>query len=189
MIAATGILGALAAVLMFLSFGIPIVPSFLKMDFAEVPALLAGFAYGPVSGIFVCLIKNVLNLPFSTTSGIGEFSNFLLSAVFVTTSSLIYKYGGKNRKNALVGSLIGAFTMSIVCIFTNYFIVYPMFSLIGFSREAVLSMYQAILPSVKDLWQALAMFNFPFTFAKGLVNVLITFLVYKKLSPLLHGKR
>ena len=48
-------------------------------------------------------------------------------------------------------------------------------------------MYQAILPSVKSIFQSLLVFNLPFTFVKGMVDVLITFLIYKRISPILKG--
>ena len=78
-IAVTAILSAAATVLMFLSFPIPfLIPPFIKMDFSELPALLAAFSLGPVSGVMVCLVKNLINLLFTTTSGVGELCNFLL---------------------------------------------------------------------------------------------------------------
>ena len=79
----TGMLSAVATVLMFLSFSIPLVPSFLKMDFSELPALIASFAFGPVSGATVCLVKNLVNVLSTTTGGVGELSNFLLGVSFV----------------------------------------------------------------------------------------------------------
>ena len=64
----TAMLGAVATILMYLEFPIPIMPAFIKMDVSELPALIAGFAYGPVSGVVVCLIKNLIKLP-STKKG------------------------------------------------------------------------------------------------------------------------
>ena len=77
-ITTTGILGALASVLMMISFSVPFMPSFIKLDFSELPALIASFSMGPVYGVAVCLIKNLVHLPFPTTGGIGELSNFFL---------------------------------------------------------------------------------------------------------------
>ena len=58
--AIVGILGAIAYILMCIEFPIPIMPSFIKIDFSDFPALLAAFAMGPIAGITVELIKNVL---------------------------------------------------------------------------------------------------------------------------------
>ena len=83
-IAVTGMLGALATVLMFLEFPIPmLIPPFIKFDFSELPALLAAYAMGPVSGIAVCFIKNAINLLHTQTGGVGELSNFILGVCFV----------------------------------------------------------------------------------------------------------
>src|SRR5699024_6378239 len=78
----TALLGAVATVLMFISFGLPILPSYLKVDFSEMPALLASFALGPVYGAAVCLIKNLVNISATTTGGVGELCNFLLGVLF-----------------------------------------------------------------------------------------------------------
>ena len=64
----TAMLAAVATVLMFLSFGIPLVPSYLKLDFSELPALIASFSIGPLSGVVVCLVKNLINLMNTTTA-------------------------------------------------------------------------------------------------------------------------
>ena len=86
-IAMTAILSAVATVLMFLSFSLPIVPSFLAMDFSELPALIASFSMGPVSGVAVCFIKNLINLPTSGTGGVGELCNFLMGITFVVPAA------------------------------------------------------------------------------------------------------
>ncbi len=172
--------------LMLLEFPISfIMPSFIKFDFSEIPALIAAFAYGPFYGVLVCLIKNLLHLPLTTTGCIGECSNFILGAVFVFIAGLIYKKM-RSRKGALVGSVIGSFTMSFISVFTNYFIVYPLFSLVlNLPLEAILGMYKAILPSVDNLFEAIAIFNFPFNFVKSMVASLVCFAVYKRISPIL----
>ena len=87
----TAMLAAMSSVLMFFSFSVPFMPSFIKMDFSELPALIASFAIGPLSGAAVCLVKNLVNLFFTTTGGIGELSNFLLGVFFVVPAGIIYK--------------------------------------------------------------------------------------------------
>lgn len=181
----TALLAAIATVLTLLNFNIPIMPSFIKMDFSDLPALLAAFAFGPLSGIVVCLIKNIFNLFLSSGGLGGALSNFLLGVLFVTPAGWLYQRK-KNRKGALIGSLIGAFTMALVGIFTNYYIVYPIYTAF-LPLDTIIKMYQAINPYVTDLWTALIYMNFPFTLAKGLLNVALAFLVYKRLSPILHG--
>lgn len=187
-ITVTAIMSAMAAVLMFIEVSIPIIPSFIKLDISELPALITSFAFGPFWGVLVCLLKNLIHLPASQTSGIGEISNFLLGAVFVAVAGLFYKYR-HNRKSAFVGSLVGSLAMAVAAMFVNLFIVYPIYTKILIPEEAILGMYQAILPSVDSLWKAILIFNVPFTFAKGLISVIITFIIYHKLSPILKGKK
>ena len=185
-LAMTAILGAVATVLMFVSFSLPIIPSFIKLDFSELPALIASFAMGPVSGVAVCFIKNIVNLPLSSTGGVGELCNFLMGVTFVVPAGLFYKFQ-KNRFGALWGSLLGAVVMALMSFPINYFITYPFYTATMMSEEAILSMYQVILPSVKNLFQALWIFNVPFTFFKAACDVAITFLIYKRISPLIKG--
>lgn len=185
-ICATGILSALAFVLMLIEIPLSfIIPSFIKLDFSELPALIASFAYGPVWGVAVCLIKNLIHWPIGSTGGVGELSNFLLGAVFVFIAGLIYKIH-KSKKSAFLGSALGALVMAVIGIFTNYYIVYPIYTAF-MPMEAIIGMYQAILPSVDNLWEALIIFNTPFNIFKGLIDTVICILIYKKLTPILKG--
>lgn len=187
-ITVTAVFSAVAAVLMMLSFNVPLMPSFIKFDFSELPVLIASFAIGPLGGAAVALIKNLINLIFTTTGGVGELSNFILSCIFVVTAGTIYKHH-KTRKGAAVAALIGALTMAVAGVFSNYFIIYPLFSLIGWKSEMVLGLYQAVNPNIRNLWQALFIFNMPFTFIKGMVTFALSLPIYKKLSPIIKGRK
>lgn len=184
----TAMLGAVASVLMFISFSVPLMPSFIKLDFSELPALLAAFALGPWHGVAVCLIKNLVNVPFTTTGGVGELSNFLLGACFVIPAGLIYQRH-KSRGAAIGGATLGALCMAVASVFTNYFVIYPIYAELFIPMETILDLYRAINPGVKNLWQALICFNLPFTFLKGMCSVAIAFVIYKPLSPILKGRR
>ena len=185
----TAMLGAVAAVLMYLEFPIPIMPAFVKLDVSELPALIASFAYGPVSGILVCLIKNLIKLPSTSTAAVGELFNFVMGALFVGVAGLIYKRN-KTRKGAIVGALLGALVMAVVSVPYNYFIVYPAYVVLyHLPLEAIIGMYQAINPSVDGLLTCLITFNFPFTLFKGLLEAALCFLIYKPLSGVLHGRK
>lgn len=174
---------AVGFLLMFIEMSVPIVPSFLKFDISELPALLISFIYGPVSGVAVCLLKNVLHLTITTTGGVGEFSNFLLGAVFCIVAGYIYKYK-RTRMGAIVGMLVGAAVMGGICYFTNLYIMYPFYYNM-IPKEAILGMCRAILPQVDSIERSLLIFNVPFTFAKGVICSLITFLAYKKMKKAL----
>lgn len=185
----TAMLTAVGVVLQYLEISIPIMPSFIKLDFSDLPELIGAFAYGPVAGVVICLLRNLIHMAVSQSGFVGELSNFMLGAVFALTAGLIYKKN-KTKKGALIGGLSGAAAMAVVSVFTNNFIIYPLYySVLGFPEEAVLDMYQALLPSVDSIFQALLIFNLPFTFVKALICVLFAMLIYKPISPLLKGKQ
>ncbi|MCI6142749.1 MAG: ECF transporter S component [Subdoligranulum variabile] len=185
----TAMLSAVAAVLMYLEFPIPIMPAFVKLDVSELPALIASFAYGPVSGVLVCLIKNLIKLPSTSTAAVGELFNFVMGALFVGVAGIVYKRN-KTRKGAIVGALLGALVMAVVSVPYNYFIVYPAYVVMyHLPLEAIIGMYQAINPSVDGLLTCLLVFNLPFTFVKGVLDAVLCFLIYKPLSPILHGRK
>lgn len=185
-LAVTAILGAAASALMFVAFSVPFMPSFIQVDVSELPALIAAFSMGPLSGVGVCLIKNLVHLLATTTGGVGELSNFLLGAAFVLPAGLVYKFQ-KNRMGAFLGALIGAVAMAVASLPVNYFITYPVYTLF-MPMDAIIGAYQVINPNVHSLLDALVWFNMPFTFGKGMLSVAITFLVYKRISPIIKGK-
>lgn len=184
----TALLGAVASVLMFFSFSVPFMPSFIKMDLSEMPALVAAFSMGPLSGAAVCLIKNVVNVFSTTTAGVGELCNFLLGVAFVVPAGYIYKFK-KNRLGALIGSLTGSAAMAIIGLPLNYFVTYPLYIKMGFPLDIIIGMYQDILPSVDGLLMCLIVFNLPFTLMRGIIDSALTFLIYKRISPLIKGKK
>ena len=188
-------LSAVAFILMFIEFPLPmLIPSFVKMDFSDLPALLGAFALGPVYGVVISFMKNLLHIVIKGTSTacVGELCNFILGAVFVFAAGLVYRKM-KSRKGALVGALVGAVLMALLSLPINYFFVYPAYvKVYGMPLEAIIGAYQAILgtiaevPSSNALLNCLLVFNVPFTLCKGLLDVGLCFLIYKPLSPLLH---
>ena len=180
-----GMLAAVACVLQYLEFPIPLMPPFIKFDFSDLPALIGAFAYGPVTGILIELIKNLIHCAVSQSATVGELSNFILGASFALTAGLIYKHK-KSKQNALIGGLVGALVMGLVSVPSNYFVVYP-FYYNFMPEETVLAAYQAILPGMKSIMQSLLVFNLPFTIVKGLICVVITMFIYKPLSRILKG--
>ena len=181
-IAVTGVLSAAAFVLQLIEFPLP----FIKFDFSDLPAVIGAFALGPVWGILIELIKNVLHAVMASGSfGIGELSNFMLGAVFTGVAGLVYRKN-RTKKGALIASVSGALAMAVFSLPSNYFVVYPVYYKF-MPEETILAAYQAIIPSVKSIAQCLLVFNVPFTFVKGMIDVGITFLVYKRLSPVIKG--
>jgi len=188
-IAVCSVFGAIGFILMLIEFPLAfIIPSFIKMDFSELPALIASFTFGPIFGVLVCLIKNLLHLFVTSSFGVGELSNFILGAVFTFVSGTIYSKN-KTRKGALSACIIGSMLMGIISVITNYFIIYPFYvSAYGMPMDVIIKMYSAILPFANTLPKALLIFNLPFTFVKGMIDSVLCFLIYKKISPILKLK-
>lgn len=189
-LAVTAMLSAVAGLLMLVDFSLPmLIPGFVKMDISELPALLASFSMGPVYGAAVCLVKNLINfLLHSDSGGIGELCNLLLGVAFTVTAGLIYQRH-KTRKTAVAAALSGSVAMALVSVPVNYFISYPVYSKLFGGLDKIIAAYQALNPGVDGLLECLVVFNLPFTLAKGLLVSLLAFLVYKPLSPILHGRR
>ena len=185
-------LSAVAFILMFIEFPIPmLIPAFIKMDFSDLPALLGAFALGPVYGVIISFMKNLLHIVIKGTSTacVGELSNFIMGAIFSAVAGYLYKHH-KSRKTAIIGAVAGAVAMGVLSVPSNYFVVYPAYvQFYHMPLEAILGMYQAILPSADSLIKCLIIFNLPFTLVKGLLDAVLCMLIYKPLSPILHGRR
>lgn len=185
---ATAMLAAVSVVLQFLGFKIPIVPSFLTMDFSELPAVVAALSMGPVSGFFVCLLKNIIHLLSSDTMWVGELSNFILGVALAVPVGLIYQKK-KTKKQAVIALLCGAVIMALVSVPSNYFIIYPLYDKIAMPMEVIVGMYSAILPAADTLLKALVIFNVPFTFVKAMISAIVTLLIYKPLSRIIKNTK
>ena len=187
-IAVTGVLAAIAFVLQLIEIPIPfLMPTFIKFDFSDLPALVGAFAMGPVCGVLIELLKNVIHILDSGSFGVGELSNFMLGAVFVGVAGVIYRFN-RTKKGAVIGSVVGALAMAAFSFPSNLLVVYPVYYNF-MPKETIIGAYQAILPSVKSIEQCLLIFNVPFTFVKGMADVVVTFVIYKHISPLLKGKK
>lgn len=186
-IAKTGVLAAVAIVLMYIEMVLPLMPSFLKLDFSEVAVLLASFTLGPATAILIELIKNVAHLPASQTLYVGELANFVIGSLFVGSAGLIYKHR-KTRTNAIVALIIGTLTMTVGASLINYFFMLPFYiKVMEFPLEAIIGMTQAVGNKLVTNLETLILFVFvPFNLFKGLVVSLIVGVLYKRLSPLLH---
>ena len=180
------VLSAVAFVLAFFEFPVPFSPSFARMDLSDFPALIGAFAFGPVAGILIELIKNLLGLFSSATSGIGELANFLMGASYVAAAGLIYKLH-KTKKTALVGGIVGSVIMGIVAALANYFILLPLFEQF-MPLDQLIASFGEKMPFIKTKLDVVIYNAFPFNLLKGLVITGVSMLVYKRIRPLLKGK-
>ena len=180
------ILGALSAVLFPLE--IPIV-AFYKLDFSTLPALLGAFSMGPLPGLAILLIKDLSRLAYSSSMYVGELADFIMSAAFILPASLIYRKH-KTRKTALVGMAVGTLCMIVVSVLVNWKMMIPFYmTAFNMDMEAIIGMAQKALPFVDTEWKVLLYVTAPFNLLKGFVLSLLTFVLYKRLSPMLHVRK
>ena len=192
-LAVMAILSALSFILYatpFLKFSLPFIfPSFLDMQFSDLPALLGGFALGPVAGCIIIVVKCCLKMPMTSTACVGELADIIVGIAFVLPAALIYKRN-KSRKGALIGLLVGMLSAVGVSILANWLILIPFYaSLQEIGIEGLLSMMQALYPEIT----ADTLYNYylplavlPFNMLRCLVCAVITYFVYKPLSKALH---
>lgn len=186
-IAVTAIFTAMAVVLMYLEFSVPLMPPFLKFDFSELPVLIGSFALGPIYGIVIELFKNLIHLPVTATSGIGELSNFITGSLYVFAAGKFYEKH-RTRKGAIVSMLIATAVLGLVAVPFNYFITLPLYgSVLKFPIEAIVSMSAAANPLIKDKVSLVLYAFLPFNLLKGLIIGFITFWVYKPISNLINS--
>ena len=187
-IARTAVFAAISIILYtvpFLKFSLPIFPAFLEIHLDEIPAFMAGFAYGPLSGFLVVLVKTLVKLPLTGTAGVGELADFIYSAAFVIPAAIIYKKH-HTLKGALMSLLIATAVQLLVASFGTTFIMLDMYSMLyHLPKSVILHMCQKINPAVKDLtWPFLLMVALPFNALKDAIVVLVTALLYKRLRNL-----
>ena len=176
---------------MFLKFSLPFLfPSFLDMQFSELPAILAGFSLGPVAGVLVIVFKCLLKFPFTTTAFVGEITDMVLGILYVLPASILYYYR-KSKKNAIIGLIIGTVVSTAGALLLNRFVSVPFYVefFFGGNFDVIVGICAPLYPSMTRntfYLYYLSAAVLPFNLLRlGLVS-LITFLVYKSLSKALH---
>ena len=181
----TALLSAIAYILAFVEFPVPLSPSFARMDLSDFPALIGAFAFGPLAGVLIELVKNALQLFSTSTGGIGELANFLMGASFVFTAGLIY-WRHKTKKTAWIAGIAGSIVMGVVAVLSNYFILLPLFEQF-MPMEQLIASFTEFIPFIHSKLDVVLYNAFPFNVLKGLVISIVTMLVYKRLRPVLKG--
>ena len=173
----TALLAAISYVLAFLEFPVPLSPSFARMDLSDLPALIGAFAFGPVTGVMIELIKNILQLLSTSTGGIGELANFLMGASYVLAAGFIYRY---KKKIAIWACVISSIVMGIAAAIVNYFILLPLFETF-MPLDQLIASFGEFLPFIKTKLDVVLFNALPFNILKGLVIGAITMMIYKNL--------
>ena len=187
-IAKIAILSAIAFVLMLIEFPLPFAPSFYKLDFSEVAVLMGGFSMGPWAAVAIEALKVVLNLLFNgtITMGVGELANFLIGCALCIPASWIYAKN-KIRATAIKGMIIGTLCMTVAGVILNIFVLIPAYvAFAGYPLDAIIGMGTAIFPAIHDVVSLALICVIPFNLVKGILVSIITALLYKHVSPLLH---
>lgn len=182
-----GMFSAIATVLMVFDFPVPFAPPFYKFDFSELPAMIAGFAYGPVAGVLVEFVKIVLKVLFKGTSTafVGELANFVIGCSLILTSSIIYRIN-KTKKTAVISCIAGTLVITIVGTLFNAFYLLPAFcKLYGMPMEAIIGMGTKVNAGINSVTTLVLFAVAPLNLLKGAVNSIITLLVYKHLRKLI----
>lgn len=170
-IVACAMLSAMAAVLQLMAAVIPKVAGFLDIEFSDLPAIIGTLALGPLCGVLVEALKNLIHCAFTTTGFVGELANFVMNGTFVLVLGLIYK-AHKTKKTAMLGFAAATVLYTLAAMAANYFLMFPLY-MPDAPKDVVWAM---ILSSVT-----------PFNLVKGVVLSAITLLIYKKLSPVIKG--
>lgn len=184
-------LSAVSTVLMMFEFPIPfLAPPFIKMDFSEIPVLVGTFAMGPLAGVVIELLKNILHFVTygTTTGGIGELSNFFIGCAFAVPAGIFYRKR-KTRKNAVLGMATGTLLMVIMGCLSNAFVMFPLYSMVmGIPMDSFIAMGTAIHPAIDNMVTFVVLCMVPFNLVKGIIISMITLLLYKRLKVVLKGE-
>ncbi len=183
-----GMFGAIGAVLMLFEFPLPfIAPSFYGLDLSEIPVLVGTFAMGPVAGAVTEMVKILIKLVLKPTSTgfVGEFANFCIGCALVLPAGIIYKLR-KTKQGAIIGMVTGTVCMALVGAVLNALVMLPFYSNF-MPLEAILQAGAAINPAIGSVWTFVFLAVAPFNLIKGALVSLITALVYKRISIMIHG--
>ncbi len=186
-----GICGAIATVLHMLDFPVPfLAPGFYKLDFSELPVLLAGFYLGPTATVACEGIKILLKLLLKGTSTafVGDFANFVVGCSLVLPAAFVYHMGRK-KKNALLGLMVGTLVLTVFGSAFNAVYLLPKFAqLYGMPMEAILAAGTAIHPGIHSVSTFVLLAVAPLNLLKGISVSVLALLLYKRVARPLFAK-
>lgn len=173
------LLSALSYVLMLLES--PPYIGFLRLELSDIPAIIGGFTYGPIAGVIIELIKNLIKAITATnTAGVGELANFAISVAYVVPASFIYRKLKSKHKSFIAFSVATIF-MSVAGFLINYFVTVPLYASLYGGMENVLAGAR-IIPAIKDKFTLILYGITPFNIVKGIFMGLVGHFTYKFLK-------
>ena len=183
------VLSAVAFVLMYFDFPLPFMPSFYKLDFSETAVMAGGFAMGPGAACAIEGLKILLKILFkgTDTAYVGELANFLIGCAYVLPASFLYRKK-KTKQQALIGLVAGTLCMTAVGVIINYAVLLPAYSFFyQLPMDVLIGMGTALIPAITDKLTFVLLATTPFNIIKGILVSVLTVLLYKRISPLLHS--
>ncbi len=182
------VLSAMAFVLQFLKTPLPIFPSFLELDLADMPAVFGAILLGPLAGLFIELVKNLLQLPFTSTGGVGELANFLVGTALVIPIGVVMRKN-KSGKTFIIGAVCGVALMAVVGAFSNLYITLPFYAEIMETEiDTFVAMATAIFPFIDTLPEFILFSIVPFNILKGTMISVIGYILYKYIGANIYTK-
>jgi len=161
-------LSVIAYVIMFIEFPLPLFPPFLKLDFSDLPALIGAFAMGPMAGIIIEALKNILHfITKTTTGGVGEFANFLVGSALIIPAGILY-IKSKTKKTAVYGVILGIILMSVVGAIANYYILLPFYAKM-MPIDQIIAWSAAANGAITDVKTLILYAVIPFNLLKGVI--------------------
>ena len=188
-LATVAVLAAVASILFMWEIPLLAVVPFYKLDFSNLPVLLATFAMGPLAGTLTLLVKSVIGLLHSSSQGVGELADFLIGMAMVLPVGFFYRKE-KRLRMAVLGMAVGGVCATIVGVLANVYLLIPFYSAVyGMPVESILDMGRQVFPGIQTIWQFVLLITAPFNLVKWTAISVLGGLVYKPLSPILHGRK
>ena len=184
----TAIFATMAGVLMLLEIPLFFAPSFYKIDLSELPVLICTFYLGPVAGVVAELLKVCIKLLLKGTSTafVGDFANFAVGCSFVLPASVFY-HSRPSRQRAILGLVVGTLVMTVFGSAFNAIYLLPKFSaLFGMPMDVIVGMGAKVNGAIRSVSTLVLFAVVPFNLLKGVVVSVLTMLLYKRITPLLH---
>lgn len=176
---------ALSYVLMFLKFPISYL-GFLEFEFSDIPALVAGLTYGPLTAVIIELIKNIIKVSTgSFTGGVGELANFIITASYMFTVCTLYKVLG-GKKKVVLSFATGTIVMTLVGAIMNFFVLLPLYAVVFGGMDAILGLAAKTIPSIDSVAMLVVIGISPFNIFKGIYVAFAGYWIYKFLRKVLQ---